>query len=214
MDELVNMVAQKVNIPPDKAREAVNTVVGFLRDKLPAPIAGHLDGLLHGGGAATAARLKARPVVHQAQAICWAALSRASRGCSAGRKSNLPAHPDITDAAGDFLLVEVLQEGDCVLACRAEEVAHGRHVHVPVLIYSLKKEVAHLVIRLPRVEEVIRNLHKFARVHQGRDHSRAASLTRLEREASSGWWSGRAASAPPAPSARGKRSARAPAGGR
>jgi hypothetical protein len=50
MDQLVNMVAQKVNIPPDKAREAVDTVIGFLKDKLPDPIAGHIDGLLHGGG--------------------------------------------------------------------------------------------------------------------------------------------------------------------
>jgi hypothetical protein len=50
MDQLVNMVAQKVNISPDKAREAVDTVIGFLKDKLPEPIAGHIDGLLHGGG--------------------------------------------------------------------------------------------------------------------------------------------------------------------
>ncbi len=51
MDEIVNMVAQKVNLPPDKAREAVDTVLGFLKEKLPAPIAGQIDGLLHGGGA-------------------------------------------------------------------------------------------------------------------------------------------------------------------
>lgn len=50
MDEVVNMVAKKVNLPADKAREAVDTVIGFLKDKLPAPIGGQIDGLLHGGG--------------------------------------------------------------------------------------------------------------------------------------------------------------------
>lgn len=55
MDELVKMVAQKVNLPEDKAREAVNTVIGFLKDKLPAPIGGHLDGILNSGGSPSGA---------------------------------------------------------------------------------------------------------------------------------------------------------------
>ncbi len=54
MDEVVNLVAKKVNLPEDKAREAVNTVIGFLKDKLPAPLASHLDGVLHTGGSTSA----------------------------------------------------------------------------------------------------------------------------------------------------------------
>ncbi len=50
MDELVKLVAQKAGIPEDAARTAVNTVLGFLKEKLPAPLAGQIDGLLHGGG--------------------------------------------------------------------------------------------------------------------------------------------------------------------
>ncbi|MDQ3197426.1 MAG: DUF2267 domain-containing protein [Pseudomonadota bacterium] len=40
MDELINMVAQRTGLAPEKARTAVDTVVGFLKDKLPAPLAG------------------------------------------------------------------------------------------------------------------------------------------------------------------------------
>jgi hypothetical protein len=54
MDELIKLVAQKTGISPDQARAAVETVVGFLKQKLPAPIAGQLDGVLSGGAAASA----------------------------------------------------------------------------------------------------------------------------------------------------------------
>ena len=50
MDELVNLVAQRTGIPADKAQMAVQTVVGFLKEKLPAPIAAQVDGLMSGGG--------------------------------------------------------------------------------------------------------------------------------------------------------------------
>jgi hypothetical protein len=50
MDELVNLVSQKVNIPPEQARVAVNTVLDFLKQKLPAPIAAQLDGVLTNPG--------------------------------------------------------------------------------------------------------------------------------------------------------------------
>jgi uncharacterized protein (DUF2267 family) len=43
MDELVRQVAQKTGISEDTARVAVETVVKFLKDKLPAPIAAHVD---------------------------------------------------------------------------------------------------------------------------------------------------------------------------
>ena len=51
MDELIRQVAERTGIGEDKARTAVETVVGFLKERLPAPVAGHLDGVLGGGGA-------------------------------------------------------------------------------------------------------------------------------------------------------------------
>ena len=51
MDELIRQVAERTGIGEDKARTAVETVVGFLKERLPAPIAGQLDGVLGGGAA-------------------------------------------------------------------------------------------------------------------------------------------------------------------
>jgi uncharacterized protein (DUF2267 family) len=49
LDELVNLVASKAGISQEQARQAVNVVVGFLKDKLPAPIAGQIDAVIQGG---------------------------------------------------------------------------------------------------------------------------------------------------------------------
>ena len=49
MDELIRMVSQKAGISQDVAKVAVETVLDFLKDKLPAPIAGQLDSVLEGG---------------------------------------------------------------------------------------------------------------------------------------------------------------------
>lgn len=48
MDELVKLVSQKTGLPEDKAKVAVETVLNFLKQKLPAPLAAQLDGLLDG----------------------------------------------------------------------------------------------------------------------------------------------------------------------
>ena len=48
MDELVKMVADKVGISETQAKQAVETVLGFLKEKLPEPIAGQLDAALEG----------------------------------------------------------------------------------------------------------------------------------------------------------------------
>jgi hypothetical protein len=53
MDELVKLVSQKTGISQEQAKMAVTTVMGFLKDKLPAPIAAQLDGVLGGGGLPT-----------------------------------------------------------------------------------------------------------------------------------------------------------------
>lgn len=48
MDELIKQVAQRAGISDDQARAAVTTVIGFLKDKLPAPVAAQVDGVLSG----------------------------------------------------------------------------------------------------------------------------------------------------------------------
>ena len=52
MDALVKLVSQKVGISEDQARMAVTTVLGFLKEKLPAPIASQIDAVISGGGQA------------------------------------------------------------------------------------------------------------------------------------------------------------------
>lgn len=48
MDELVKMVADKVGISEAQAKQSVEMVLEFLKDKLPEPIAGQLDAALEG----------------------------------------------------------------------------------------------------------------------------------------------------------------------
>jgi len=50
MEELVKQVAQRTGISEDHARTAVTTVLGFLKDKLPAPIGSQIDNVVGGGG--------------------------------------------------------------------------------------------------------------------------------------------------------------------
>jgi uncharacterized protein (DUF2267 family) len=49
MDELVELVAKKTGISEDVAKVAVNTVINYLKDKLPGPAGAQLDALLQGG---------------------------------------------------------------------------------------------------------------------------------------------------------------------
>jgi hypothetical protein len=49
MNELINLVSQKTGLPQDKATVAVDTVVNYLKSKLPASMAGQLDVVLKGG---------------------------------------------------------------------------------------------------------------------------------------------------------------------
>jgi hypothetical protein len=50
MDELVQLVSQKTGLSEENARMAVNMVVDYLKQKLPAPLAGQIDNVLAGGG--------------------------------------------------------------------------------------------------------------------------------------------------------------------
>ena len=50
MDELIKLVSQKTGLPQETAKTAVQTVVDYLKGKLPAPIASQIDGVLGGAG--------------------------------------------------------------------------------------------------------------------------------------------------------------------
>jgi hypothetical protein len=49
LDELVNRVAERTGLSQEQARTAAETVIGFLKERLPAPVAGALDGAVKGG---------------------------------------------------------------------------------------------------------------------------------------------------------------------
>ena len=53
MEDLIRQVVERTGISEAQAQTAVTTVLGFVKTRLPEPIAGQLDGLL--GGAAGAA---------------------------------------------------------------------------------------------------------------------------------------------------------------
>lgn len=50
MNELIKRVAERTGIGEDKAKSAVDTVLGFLKEKLPAPIASQIDNAVGGEG--------------------------------------------------------------------------------------------------------------------------------------------------------------------
>jgi uncharacterized protein (DUF2267 family) len=52
MDELIKQVSQRAGISEAQAGTAVNTVVGFLKERLPAPIAGQVDSVLNSSAGA------------------------------------------------------------------------------------------------------------------------------------------------------------------
>lgn len=52
MEELIQQIVSKTGISEASARSAIETVVGFLKAKLPGPIAGQLDSALSSAGSA------------------------------------------------------------------------------------------------------------------------------------------------------------------
>ncbi len=48
MDDLIKLLVSKLGLSEDMARQAVTLILGQLKDKLPAPIASQLEGLLNG----------------------------------------------------------------------------------------------------------------------------------------------------------------------
>jgi hypothetical protein len=50
MDEIIKQVQERAGIDESQARTAVDTVVSFLKERLPEPMRGQIDGLMSGGG--------------------------------------------------------------------------------------------------------------------------------------------------------------------
>jgi len=49
MEKLINLVSSKANISGEAATSAVNTVMSFIKDKLPESVSTQVTGLLQGG---------------------------------------------------------------------------------------------------------------------------------------------------------------------
>lgn len=52
MEELIQQIVSKTGISESNARSAIETVVNFLKTKLPAPLAGQVDAALGSAGSA------------------------------------------------------------------------------------------------------------------------------------------------------------------
>ena len=50
VDDLLKMVQEKTGLDVEQAKGAIEAVLGFLKDKLPEPIAGQLENLIGGDG--------------------------------------------------------------------------------------------------------------------------------------------------------------------
>lgn len=50
LDELVRRISEKTGLPEEQARSAAEAALGFVKEKLPAPIAGQVDNYLGGVG--------------------------------------------------------------------------------------------------------------------------------------------------------------------
>ena len=53
MEELIKQVAERTGISEAQAQTAVITVIGFIKGRLPEPLAGHLDSFMGGGAGST-----------------------------------------------------------------------------------------------------------------------------------------------------------------
>jgi hypothetical protein len=57
MNEIIAIITQKTGISEAHARTAVDAVVGYLKTKLPLPIASQIEGLISGGAGGAASSL-------------------------------------------------------------------------------------------------------------------------------------------------------------
>jgi hypothetical protein len=52
MDELVKAISERTGLSEKQSRQAAETAVSFIKERLPEPMAGQLDNLLSGEGLA------------------------------------------------------------------------------------------------------------------------------------------------------------------
>ena len=50
MEELIKQVSEKAGISEEQAKAAVETIAGFLKERVPAPFNGYVDSYLSGEG--------------------------------------------------------------------------------------------------------------------------------------------------------------------
>jgi hypothetical protein len=50
MEELIKQVSERAGISEEQAQKAVETVAGFLKERVPAPYNSYVDNFLGGGG--------------------------------------------------------------------------------------------------------------------------------------------------------------------
>jgi hypothetical protein len=51
VDELIKVVSDKTGLDQNMARQAAEAVIGFLKERMPEPMASQIDGFIGGGGA-------------------------------------------------------------------------------------------------------------------------------------------------------------------
>jgi hypothetical protein len=50
MEDIIRVVSEKTGLPADKAKAAADSVINYLKDKLPGPVASQIDSIVKGGG--------------------------------------------------------------------------------------------------------------------------------------------------------------------
>ncbi len=65
MNDIVKLVAQKFNLPPETAQQIVDFVVAHVKSKLPENVSQHIDGLLAGGAEAEGLFEKVKGMFHK-----------------------------------------------------------------------------------------------------------------------------------------------------
>jgi uncharacterized protein (DUF2267 family) len=63
MNELIQQLKSRVGLDDDKAHSAVQTVMEFLKQRLPGPVASQLDSAVSGGGGLGAIKDKAEGIL-------------------------------------------------------------------------------------------------------------------------------------------------------
>jgi hypothetical protein len=52
MEQLIQQVVQRTGISEEQASTAIQTVLGFVKERLPAPLAAQVEGVVGGGAGA------------------------------------------------------------------------------------------------------------------------------------------------------------------